>query len=751
MKTKHKALRKLTALALPAVVSVCAANMCCFSAYATDVSSDGLDASLSLSRGENNSIIADLSISNTNSFDIENIKLEAYGIEGYSLNEEWKLPDTIDVIRSGETASYSTEYFRNLNDTGGQTWGPTNGYGSKTRSSSGRSMVSKDNSYGASYRDGNALSARDKATKAAAEQNSQNSGGNSKDGSSGSNGTPSTGDSFPIKTLAAMAATSGAAMILCIRTKGGRKVLSMILVTAAFASAGTQFCSFRAIAEEETTQEQTEENTVTTTNEETTEEQTTTEENTTEPAESCFEEHSFEIETHKVMNNADNYFKVKITYNYPKPEMSGGEVLESYESMLDTDSGTYIIFTKQDKLSGSLKKYGELKSVSYTICDSEGNELMCGELEPSDTWTIDEPALVHGENTLTLQLEHTDGSSDSESISINNISEDTSEKDSLQDSDEDGIPDETEEKYGTDKEDPDTDGDGLSDIAEITVFGTDPLKKDSDDNDKNDNDEDMDNDGISNYDEVYVYFTDPASADSDGDGLSDHDEIHKYKTSPLKTDSDDDGASDKWEIDNNFAPDKKDESYGDLIPDKSDIRCENENVRIQDVFGDKMLNKKLNGYLGVKPFNIQLEETECAEISISLEKPELSENAVPALFFYDKEKSELSETDTTLVTEKDEDENIILKSADCELKQNGIYILLDKSEYSNVSREKILRKQEKGMPANSGIRILLLTDKNEKAVSMQTTEKYTGKLGNSKNAAFVKFSASVQLPEKIKE
>ena len=694
MKTKHKALRKLTALALPAVVSVCAANMCCFSAYATDVSSDGLDASLSLSRGENNSIIADLSISNTNSFDIENIKLEAYGIEGYSLNEEWKLPDTIDVIRSGETASYSTEYFRNLNDTGGQTWGPTNGYGSKTRSSSGRSMVSKDNSYGASYRDGNALSARDKAAKAAAEQNSQNSGGNSKDSSSGSNGTPSTGDSFPIKTLAAMAATSGAAMILCIRTKGGRKVLSMILVTAAFASAGTQFCSFRAIAEEETTQEQTEENTVTTTNEETTEEQTTTEENTTEPAESRFEEHSFEIETHKVMNNADNYFKVKITYNYPKPEMSGGEVLESYESMLDTDSGTYIIFTKQDKLSGSLKKYGELKSVSYTICDSEGNELMCGELEPSDTWTIDEPALVHGENTLTLQLEHTDGSSDSESISINNISEDTSEKDSLQDSDEDGI---------------------------------------------------------SNYDEVYVYFTDPASADSDGDGLSDHDEIHKYKTSPIKTDSDDDGASDKWEIDNNFAPDKKDESYGDLIPDKSDIRCENENVRIQDVFGDKMLNEKLNGYLGVKPFNIQLEETECAAISISLEKTELSENAVPALFFYDKEKSELSETDTTLVTEKDEDENIILKSADCELKQNGIYILLDKSEYSNVSREKILRKQEKGMPANSGIRILLLTDKNEKAVSMQTTEKYTGKLGNSKNAAIVKFSASVQLPEKIKE
>ncbi len=85
------------------------------------------------------------------------------------------------------------------------------------------------------------------------------------------------------------------------------------------------------------------------------------------------------------------------------------------------------------------------------------------------------------------------------------------------------------------------------------------------------------------------------------------------------------------------------------------------------------------------------------------------------------------------------------------MKQNGIYILLDKSEYSNVSREKILRKQEKGMPANSGIRILLLTDKNEKAVSMQTTEKYTGKLGNSKNAAFVKFSASVQLPEKIKE
>ena len=60
---------------------------------------------------------------------------------------------------------------------------------------------------------------------------------------------------------------------------------------------------------------------------------------------------------------------------------------------------------------------------------------------------------------------------------------------------------------------PDTDGDGLSDGAEVNVYGTDPL------------DPDDDGDGLSDGAEVNVYGTDPLDPDSDGDGFSDGDEV----------------------------------------------------------------------------------------------------------------------------------------------------------------------------------------------------------------------------------
>ena len=48
------------------------------------------------------------------------------------------------------------------------------------------------------------------------------------------------------------------------------------------------------------------------------------------------------------------------------------------------------------------------------------------------------------------------------------------------DSDSDGLPDDYERDYGTDKDLADTDGDSLSDWAEIAVTGTDPTMADTD-------------------------------------------------------------------------------------------------------------------------------------------------------------------------------------------------------------------------------------------------------------------------------
>jgi hypothetical protein len=60
---------------------------------------------------------------------------------------------------------------------------------------------------------------------------------------------------------------------------------------------------------------------------------------------------------------------------------------------------------------------------------------------------------------------------------------------------------------------PDTDGDGLSDGAEVHVHGTDPLDSDTDD------------DGLTDDEEIEIHGTDPLDPDSDGDGIGDGYEV----------------------------------------------------------------------------------------------------------------------------------------------------------------------------------------------------------------------------------
>lgn len=133
------------------------------------------------------------------------------------------------------------------------------------------------------------------------------------------------------------------------------------------------------------------------------------------------------------------------------------------------------------------------------------------------------------------------------------------------DSDNDGLTDQKEKQLGTDANDPDTDGDGLQDGAEVNEYNTDPLETDTDGDGLSDGEEvnsyqtdptneDTDGDGLTDGDEIKEYQTDPTSSDSDGDGLTDGEEVNQYETNPTDPDSDDDGISDGDEIANGTDP-----------------------------------------------------------------------------------------------------------------------------------------------------------------------------------------------------
>jgi hypothetical protein len=81
----------------------------------------------------------------------------------------------------------------------------------------------------------------------------------------------------------------------------------------------------------------------------------------------------------------------------------------------------------------------------------------------------------------------------------------------------------------------DLDGDGVENIFEYWYGGNPRLS-------------DTDGDGLSDSDELYVYFTSLAYADWDGDDLNDYAEVITYGTDPYSGDSDEDTLSDGDEV-----------------------------------------------------------------------------------------------------------------------------------------------------------------------------------------------------------
>lgn len=112
------------------------------------------------------------------------------------------------------------------------------------------------------------------------------------------------------------------------------------------------------------------------------------------------------------------------------------------------------------------------------------------------------------------------------------------------DSDGDLLTDDQEVELGTDPHAVDTDGDGITDFAELVQSLTDPTLV-STDGRVPDGRSDLDGDGIGFLQER-EFGTDPLEADTDGDGIDDAEEL-AGGTDPLLADTDGDGIDDGLE------------------------------------------------------------------------------------------------------------------------------------------------------------------------------------------------------------
>jgi hypothetical protein len=142
------------------------------------------------------------------------------------------------------------------------------------------------------------------------------------------------------------------------------------------------------------------------------------------------------------------------------------------------------------------------------------------------------------------------------------------------------------ERYKTNPNVSDSDGDGLGDRVEVIVLDTNPSLQDTNGDGIIDGDEDSDSDKLSDADEINIYNTNPKIVDSDLDGLSDGDEVFIHKTKPNVADSDGDGLSDGEEVTEHGTNPLLGDTDEDGLTDSEELERHRTDPNVADTDGD---------------------------------------------------------------------------------------------------------------------------------------------------------------------
>lgn len=276
----------------------------------------------------------------------------------------------------------------------------------------------------------------------------------------------------------------------------------------------------------------------------------------------------------------------------------------------------FVVADKLGSIDGLITDKSQIKKLEYSITFGD-LVLAANELIPAKNFKIDNPPLLVGLNKLTVKATDVYNNIGTSSIELFNISaeNETGAELDQEDNDNDGLLNYQEVYFKTDPNNPDTDGDGLTDFDEIVITKTDPLKEDTDDNGVLDCDEDFDRDGLINIDEL-LNNADPYNEDTDFDGLNDNEELG-LGTRLDEWDTDGDGLSDGDEIALGLNP---------LLQRTDGVTLDSERVfsqtldeeniseaLLRDNIAVPSLNFSGTGYLNGNTFIVSTEPSELAE------------------------------------------------------------------------------------------------------------------------------------------
>lgn len=204
--------------------------------------------------------------------------------------------------------------------------------------------------------------------------------------------------------------------------------------------------------------------------------------------------------------------------------------------------------------SGIIAQSDSVEDFKINVYDKNHTQIYTHEITPSFNWKVENVGMLYGINYVEFVADYLDGTACSKEITVDcdlfNLSDYISID--MNDDDGDGLVNYLEGYFGTDKDNPDTDGDGLTDNDETALLSTNPLAVDSDNNGVSDADEDFDHDTLTNIQELEIGSS-PIDVDSDDDKLLDKEEL-AFGTSLMDPDTDHDGISDYDEVKLGLSP-----------------------------------------------------------------------------------------------------------------------------------------------------------------------------------------------------